>query len=129
DAAGALFAESLELARRMGTKRPTAYALLGLALAGCGGARPGRAAPPPRAGPPAPPGVGPPPPPPEEAPPRRPRPPPHAPGAARPSTPNTPPAALSTRPRCSMRAAAGRSARLRGQPNRALPGPVRPRRC
>jgi DNA-binding CsgD family transcriptional regulator len=34
DAAEALFAESLDLARRMGMKRHTAYALIGLALAG-----------------------------------------------------------------------------------------------
>ena len=40
-AAEALFAESLDLARRMGIKRHTAYALLGLALAGHGGADPG----------------------------------------------------------------------------------------
>ena len=40
-AAGALFAESLDLARRMGMKRHTAYALIGLALAGRGGAGPG----------------------------------------------------------------------------------------
>jgi DNA-binding CsgD family transcriptional regulator len=39
--AEALFAESLDLARRMGMKRHTAYALLGLALAGRGGADPG----------------------------------------------------------------------------------------
>jgi predicted ATPase/DNA-binding CsgD family transcriptional regulator len=36
-AAEALFAESLDLARRMGMKRHTAYALIGLALAGRGG--------------------------------------------------------------------------------------------
>ncbi len=41
DAAEALFAESFDLARRMGMKRHTAYALLGLALAGRGGADPG----------------------------------------------------------------------------------------
>jgi predicted ATPase/class 3 adenylate cyclase/DNA-binding CsgD family transcriptional regulator len=41
DAAEALFAESLDLARRMGMKRHTAYALIGLALAGRGGADPG----------------------------------------------------------------------------------------
>jgi DNA-binding CsgD family transcriptional regulator len=35
-----LFAETLDLARRMGMKRHTAYALLGLALAGRGGAGP-----------------------------------------------------------------------------------------
>jgi predicted ATPase/DNA-binding CsgD family transcriptional regulator len=38
DAAGALFCESLDLARRMGMKRSSAYALIGLALAGQGGA-------------------------------------------------------------------------------------------
>jgi DNA-binding CsgD family transcriptional regulator len=38
--AGALFTESLELARRMGMKANVAYALLGLALAGRGGADP-----------------------------------------------------------------------------------------
>ena len=37
-AAEALFTESLDLARRMGMKRHTAYALIGLALAGHGGA-------------------------------------------------------------------------------------------
>ena len=36
DAAKALFAESLDLARRMGTKRQIAYALLGLAVVGTG---------------------------------------------------------------------------------------------
>ena len=40
-AAEALFAESLDLARRMGMKAHTAYALIGLALAGRGGADPG----------------------------------------------------------------------------------------
>jgi DNA-binding CsgD family transcriptional regulator len=40
-AAEALFTESLDLARRMGMKRHTAYALIGLALAGHGGADPG----------------------------------------------------------------------------------------
>jgi non-specific serine/threonine protein kinase len=40
-AAEALFAEALGLARRMGMKRHAAYALLGLALAGRGGAEPG----------------------------------------------------------------------------------------
>jgi predicted ATPase/DNA-binding CsgD family transcriptional regulator len=39
--AEALFAESLDLAQRMGMKRLTAYALLGLALAGRGRADPG----------------------------------------------------------------------------------------
>jgi len=39
-AAEALFAESLDLAWRMGMKRHTAYALLGLALAGHGGTDP-----------------------------------------------------------------------------------------
>jgi DNA-binding CsgD family transcriptional regulator len=39
--AEALFAESLHLARHMGMKRLTGYALLGLALAGRGGADPG----------------------------------------------------------------------------------------
>ena len=39
--AEALFTESLDLARRMGMKRHTAYALLGLALAGRGGASQG----------------------------------------------------------------------------------------
>ena len=43
-AAGASFAESLNLARRMGMKRQTAYALIGLAMAGHGKAA--------RAGPP-----------------------------------------------------------------------------
>ena len=41
DAAEALFAESLDLARRTGMKRHIAYALIGLALAGRGGADPG----------------------------------------------------------------------------------------
>jgi predicted ATPase/DNA-binding CsgD family transcriptional regulator len=41
DAAEALFAESLGLARRMGMKANMAYALLGLAMAGRGGADPG----------------------------------------------------------------------------------------
>jgi DNA-binding CsgD family transcriptional regulator len=41
DAAEALFAESLDLARRMGMKRHTAYALIGLALVGHGRADPG----------------------------------------------------------------------------------------
>ena len=41
DAAGALFAESLDLARRTGMRAMMAYALLGLALAGRGGADPG----------------------------------------------------------------------------------------
>jgi predicted ATPase/DNA-binding CsgD family transcriptional regulator len=40
DIAEPLFAESLGLARRVGMKRSTAYALLGLALAGRGGADP-----------------------------------------------------------------------------------------
>jgi DNA-binding CsgD family transcriptional regulator len=40
----ALFAESLALARRMGMKRLTAYALIGLAMADHGGADPGWAA-------------------------------------------------------------------------------------
>jgi len=40
-AAEALFAETLDLAIRMGTKRHTAYALIGLALAGRGAADPG----------------------------------------------------------------------------------------
>ena len=40
-AAETLFAESLDLARRMAMKRHIAYALLGLALAGRGGADPG----------------------------------------------------------------------------------------
>jgi ATP/maltotriose-dependent transcriptional regulator MalT len=40
-AAEALFTESLDLARRMGMKANIAYALLGLALAGRGGADPG----------------------------------------------------------------------------------------
>jgi predicted ATPase/DNA-binding CsgD family transcriptional regulator len=44
DAAEALFAESLDLARRSGVKALAAYALLGLALAGHGGADPGRSA-------------------------------------------------------------------------------------
>ena len=41
DAAGALFAESLDLARRTGMRAMMAYALIGLALAGRGGADPG----------------------------------------------------------------------------------------
>src|SRR6516225_11790664 len=41
DAAETLFAESLDLARRMGMRAATAYALIGLALAGQGGADPG----------------------------------------------------------------------------------------
>jgi tetratricopeptide (TPR) repeat protein len=40
-AAEASFAESLDLARRMGMKRSSAYALIGVALAGRGGADPG----------------------------------------------------------------------------------------
>ena len=40
-AAEALFAESLDLARRMGMKAHMAYALIGLAMAGHGGADPG----------------------------------------------------------------------------------------
>jgi len=40
DAAEALFAESLDLARRMGMRAATAYALIGLAVAGRGGADP-----------------------------------------------------------------------------------------
>ena len=40
-AAEALFAESLDLARRMGMRAATAYALIGLAVAGRGGADPG----------------------------------------------------------------------------------------
>ena len=40
-AAEALFAESLDLARRMGMKGAMAYALIGLAMAGHGGADPG----------------------------------------------------------------------------------------
>jgi predicted ATPase/DNA-binding XRE family transcriptional regulator len=40
-AAEALFAESLDLARRAGMKRQTAYPLIGLAMAGHGGADPG----------------------------------------------------------------------------------------
>ena len=40
-AAEALFSEALGLARRMGMKRHTAYALIGVALAGRGGADPG----------------------------------------------------------------------------------------
>jgi predicted ATPase/DNA-binding CsgD family transcriptional regulator len=43
-AAAALFAESLDLARRSGIRAITAYALLGLALAGRDGADPGRPA-------------------------------------------------------------------------------------
>ena len=41
DAAGALFAESLDLARRTGMRAMMAYALIGLALAGPAGADPG----------------------------------------------------------------------------------------
>jgi len=41
DAAGALFAESLALAWRIGMKRQTGYSLIGLAMAGHGGAGPG----------------------------------------------------------------------------------------
>jgi predicted ATPase len=41
DAAEALFTESLDLARHLGIKSGTAYALLGLALVGHGGAGPG----------------------------------------------------------------------------------------
>jgi predicted ATPase/DNA-binding CsgD family transcriptional regulator len=41
DAAEALFSDSLDLARRMGMKSHMAYALIGLAMAGHGGADPG----------------------------------------------------------------------------------------
>ena len=41
DAAGALFAESLDLTRRTGMRAASAYALLGLAIAGRSGADPG----------------------------------------------------------------------------------------
>jgi predicted ATPase/DNA-binding CsgD family transcriptional regulator len=41
DAAGALFAETLDLARRTGMRAMMAYALIGLALTGRGGAHPG----------------------------------------------------------------------------------------
>jgi len=41
DAAGALFAESFDLARRMGMRANIAYALIGLAPTGHGGANPG----------------------------------------------------------------------------------------